>query len=522
MSYNLQDTFGLAYEERSRTIYARIIPLDFNSETPGEPIEGRVTGGSINIDGSSAVRRSCSLSLVTEPEAEINEIDWALKNKFKVEIGIENDQVPLIAFPEEDTEPDGEENTEAMDEEEVDSGEEDAEADEEESTELIDFTSIFSVEDNILWINQGIYAITSFSHSKSINNMTIQIQGRDKMSYLNGDVGGTFTEQVDVAKYDQLDEDGNIEYTKELTIYEILKNLLCRYGKEKEENLIIDDEVIQSTGKNLLEYRGNDTLYFISKILNNPATGQNYYQPVGVTTYGQQNINGHILEKTANEAALTNDLYLQKYEYGSNVGYEAVKLTYPGDLLANVGETIASVLDKIAKIFVSFEYFYDVNGKFHFQKKAVYMNTEEGENDELSLQAVVPEEYAWDFGESEELFQSVSTQPDIASLKNDYSVWGTFSGLSGEIPIHYRLAIEKKPTYYRSAFRTDDGGKALEFSSENYDWRELIYQMAVDYSKYRDEDEFYQNLANANTYIDQESGETCSYYPDGVTGYEDF
>ena len=46
--------------------------------------------------------------------------------------------------------------------------------------------------------------------------------------------------------------------------------------------------------------------------------------------------------------------------------------------------------------------------------------------------------------------------------------------------------------------------------------------MAVDYSKYRDEDGFYQNLANANTYTDQESGETCSFYPDGVTGYEDF
>ena len=77
------------------------------------------------------------------------------------------------------------------------------------------------------------------------------------------------------------------------------------------------------------------------------------------------------MKKTANGAVLIseedkNDLYLQKYEYGSNVGYEAVKLTYPGELLANVGETIASVLDKIAKIFVSFEYFYDVNGKFHF------------------------------------------------------------------------------------------------------------------------------------------------------------
>jgi hypothetical protein len=54
-----------------------------------------------------------------------------------------------------------------------------------------------------------------------------------------------------------------------------------------------------------------------------------------------------VLEQTANETKITNDLYLQKYEYGSNVGYEAVNLIYPGELLANVGETIISILDKI-------------------------------------------------------------------------------------------------------------------------------------------------------------------------------
>jgi len=43
-----------------------------------------------------------------------------------------------------------------------------------------------------------------------------------------------------------------------------------------------------------------------------------------------------------------------------------VDLIYPGELLANVGETITSALDKLINLFVSFEYFYDVNGKFHF------------------------------------------------------------------------------------------------------------------------------------------------------------
>jgi hypothetical protein len=48
---------------KNKTIYARITALQFN-ETPIEYIEGRVTQGSINIDGDSAVRRTCSLSMI--------------------------------------------------------------------------------------------------------------------------------------------------------------------------------------------------------------------------------------------------------------------------------------------------------------------------------------------------------------------------------------------------------------------------------------------------------------------------
>ena len=48
---------------RQKEIYAKIIALDFE-ENPLEQIEGKVTGGSLNIDGSSAVRRTCNLSLI--------------------------------------------------------------------------------------------------------------------------------------------------------------------------------------------------------------------------------------------------------------------------------------------------------------------------------------------------------------------------------------------------------------------------------------------------------------------------
>jgi hypothetical protein len=50
---------------KNKTIYARITALTFN-EQPIETVEGRVTTGSINIDGSAAVRRTCSLTMIAK------------------------------------------------------------------------------------------------------------------------------------------------------------------------------------------------------------------------------------------------------------------------------------------------------------------------------------------------------------------------------------------------------------------------------------------------------------------------
>jgi hypothetical protein len=63
---------------RHREVYAKITLLTQN-ELPLQQIEGRVTGGSISIDGNSALRRTCNLSLVLKNQSEINEFHWALK-----------------------------------------------------------------------------------------------------------------------------------------------------------------------------------------------------------------------------------------------------------------------------------------------------------------------------------------------------------------------------------------------------------------------------------------------------------
>jgi hypothetical protein len=56
------------------------------------------------------------------------------------------------------------------------------------------------------------------------------------------------------------------------------------------------------------------------------------------------------------------------------MGYRLTELVYPQDLIANVGETIVSVLDKIKSFLGEFEYFYDIDGRFIFQKKPIYVD----------------------------------------------------------------------------------------------------------------------------------------------------
>jgi hypothetical protein len=64
-----------------------------------------------------------------------------------------------------------------------------------------------------------------------------------------------------------------------------------------------------------------------------------------------------------------------KIEYGQTVGYRVTDLVYPGDLIVNVGESLTSMLDKIKNMLTEFEYFYDLDGRFVFQKKKSFTST---------------------------------------------------------------------------------------------------------------------------------------------------
>jgi len=51
-----------------------------------------------------------------------------------------------------------------------------------------------------------------------------------------------------------------------------------------------------------------------------------------------------------------------------------MELIYTGELILKAGETVADLLKKLADYLGNFEYFYDIDGRFIFQRKATYIN----------------------------------------------------------------------------------------------------------------------------------------------------
>ena len=468
--------------ERNKATYAKIILLTWDEE-PVEEIQGKITAGSVNVDGASAIRRTCSLTMVSK-NVDINNTYWALKNKFKLEVGVENTIDP--SYP------------------------------------------------DIIWFKQGLFVFTGLNMNVQSNNFTISINGKDKGCLLNGEVGGTINASTDFGKleeYTTLDNGEIVRNIIDIPIVDIVRNAVHVYAGEPLHNIVIND--IDEYGLELLEYRGDNNLYMPRSVISGEVTNlitngkQSYYLAEGIRVqvsdtehivyYDRTGVNAEAATKVWNteEESIQQDdnnaYNIIKVEFGETAGYRRTDLTYPGELVANVGESLVSILDKIKNMFADFEYFYDIDGRFIFQKKKTYVNTSfnnltASDNDIYAADAAYTSSTTYSFEEGV-LLSAFTNAPQILNIKNDYSIWGKRKGAGGaEIPVHMRYAIDFKPTYYK----TIDG---KEFTDRDYDWREIIYQMALDYFKYNfTESNFTQRVAAANP----------NHYPTGLTGYENY
>ena len=467
------------FKERNREIYAKIISLSFNEE-PLEEIQGRISsGGNINIDGNSAVRRSCQLELTTE-KTNISDYYWSINSKFKLEIGLKN--------------------------------------------------YIDSKYPDVIWFKQGTYIITSFNQVLNTSSSKISITGKDKMCLLNGEVGGQFSAPVKLANILTVGEDGKtITDKKRLLLKQIILNLLHEFGGESLENIIIND--LEDTAVELLQYKGDSDIFFFrdkNGIVKNMSTdaeqscwiedkdapGGRIHTTIGnVNAIKYYSLSPYSNNHFATDVSLSSDggfnYNIIKIEYGQTAGYRKTEVTYPGDLDAAAGATITSILDQIIKTFSDFEYFYNIYGKFVFQKKKTYINSAWSPiQRDLKVELFSDNnEYVYSFDDNE-LVTSFTNTPNILNLKNDFSVWGQKK--KTKTSFHVRYAFDKKPDRYVTTGLGDE--KSKEYLSTQYDWREIIYQMAKDYYDNNQKGrEFYRQLYLKN-----------GQFINGRTGYEQY
>ena len=485
-------------------------------------IEGMATQGSINIDGSSAVRRSCSLTMIAK-DININDYYWGLKNKFKLEIGLRNTIKDVVYYSTI------------------------------EKNNIIEKKWGELYPQDIIWFPQGIYTITTFNTTHSANNYTINISGKDKMSLLNGDLGGSLSASIDFGVEEFYDKENNTTIYTKVPIKKIIREMLHNYALEPYHNIIIND--LDEAAVELLEYRGDIPLYLLrdnkkdqfvnytdnkdTKIYFANDAEENNFSIFELESKGGYYDSRIELDSTQNNASEVkfvdggNTIYtISKIEYGQTVGYRQTELTYAGDLISNIGESITSILDKIKNMLGEYEYFYDLDGRFIFQKKKNYIQTSWNNivkvgDEEYVENAAHSSSFSYKF-DNNTLITSFQNNPNLQNLKNDYSVWGERQSVSGiKIPIHYRCAIDIKPKAYKSINITDKDienhnkkfpeaqlktQSSIVYSEEQYDWREIIYQMAKDYYQYNQLDCFIDRVIEANPY---------NYYT-GVTGYEQY
>lgn len=361
-------------EMRIKKHYAKITVLSFVDEKPLREIQGIATAGSVTVNGQAALRRTISLTVSgIENENDINNIEniISINKKVKIEVGLEN--------PFED----------------------------------------YKNYGDIIWFPLGTYVINQATTSTTASSANISISGKDKMCMLDGTCGGTLPSAVTFHETQYEDDNGDI-FIEQVPIFTIIKECVTHFGKEPEQNVIIND--VDMTAKLSTKYVGQNPIWF------------------------SKDYKSFVISENAPE----DENFLQhKFIYGQDVGYQETDFTYPGELVFSAGDTVTSVLDKIIESLGNYGYFYDLDGHFIFQQKKNYLNYYYTPitqiNDNYYIKAFSDSKYYYTFIDAKDAL-SYYNSPKYENIKNDFIVWGDKTNANGVTKtIQYHLAIDEKP-----------------------------------------------------------------------------
>lgn len=214
--------------------YAKITILNWNEE-PIQEIQGIVTGGSLNIDGKSSMRRTCNLSVFVAEDinTDVTDIDhlFSLNKKMYLEIG------------------------------------------------YLNITNEYK-KYKMLWFPQGLYVMINPSLSHSTAGTNISLTLKDKMCLLNGECGGVIPASTRFDEYETLDENGEW-VIKKPRIAQIIKECVNHFGGEQLSKILISD--IDDRIKMVMKWLGNTPLYLIGS--GNARTFSTNYEDIDGQTY---------------------------------------------------------------------------------------------------------------------------------------------------------------------------------------------------------------------------------------------
>lgn len=391
-------------QHKVREYLAAIMVLDFETENPIARLEGKVVSGSMTVAANSAVRKTCSLTIVfnedTKNITDINNL-IAIDKKISLSLGLKN---PFYHLPQ------------------------------------------YAQYGEELWFKQGLFVITRASSSISVSSAQVSIELQDKMAFLNGTCGGTLPANTSFHDRIIYDKDGN--YTTEYPlIKEIIFEAVNHYGGEHPSRIVIED--VPDVGRKVVRWRGSTPINFQSEI-DAKNSGRSFVIAAPPVT-GFENT----------------------YYQGDLVGYRETPLTYPGELILKMGQTVTNLLDEIVSTLGNYEYFYDADGIFHFRQIKNYQATgvtplnydptitvevvdsqgnisQQTQDLDKSLQSLYFPRYTDDAFINEFADQNLVTQigynPDYSKIKNDFICWGTKQDDSNsEVMVRYHLAIDVRP-----------------------------------------------------------------------------
>lgn len=391
-------------QHKVREYLAAIMVLDFETENPIARLEGKVVSGSMTVAANSAVRKTCSLTIVFDEDTknitDINNL-IAIDKKISLSLGLKN---PFYHLPQ------------------------------------------YAQYGEELWFKQGLFVITRASSSISVSSAQVSIELQDKMAFLNGTCGGTLPANTSFHDRIIYDKDGN--YTTEYPlIKEIIFEAVNHYGGEHPSRIVIED--VPDVGRKVVRWRGSTPINFQSEI--------------------DAKNSGRSFVIAAPPVAGFENTYYQ----GDLVGYRETPLTYPGELILKMGQTVTNLLDEIVSTLGNYEYFYDAEGIFHFRQIKNYQATgvtplnydptitvevvdsqgnisQQTQDLDKSLQSLYFPRYTDDAFINEFADQNLVSQigynPDYSKIKNDFICWGTKQDDSNsEVMVRYHLAIDVRP-----------------------------------------------------------------------------